>query len=125
MAFRIGLLRSSALPNDGRTKPVILQCRAPQETDPKGHWGQIVFLYLKTKCFCFIHAPRLGIPNLTISGVLCLISFPGQAHVWGTENRNSAHADGIISGFYGHGVLSFSAVSWPSWAPGVSPSCLA
>ena len=37
MALRIGLLRSSALQNDGRIKPVILQCRTPQGTNPKGH----------------------------------------------------------------------------------------
>ena len=44
MAVRIGLLRTSALQNDGRIKPVILQCRTPQETNPKGHWGPTYFL---------------------------------------------------------------------------------
>ena len=39
MALRIGLLGSSALHNDGLDVPVILQCRTPQETNPKGHWG--------------------------------------------------------------------------------------
>ncbi len=34
MALRIGLLRSSALQNDGHDVPVILQCRTPQETNP-------------------------------------------------------------------------------------------
>ena len=43
MALRIGLLSRSALQNDGRIKPVILQCRTPQETHPKGHWGTITF----------------------------------------------------------------------------------
>ncbi len=44
MALRIGLLTSSALQNDGRIKPVILRCRTPQETNPKGHWGPNYFL---------------------------------------------------------------------------------
>ena len=44
MALRIGLLRSSALQNDGLDVPVILQCRTPQETNPKGHWGPNYFL---------------------------------------------------------------------------------
>ena len=39
MALRIGLLGSSALQNDGLDAPDILQCRTPQETNPKGHWG--------------------------------------------------------------------------------------
>ncbi len=39
MALRIGLLTTSALQNDGLDVPVILQCRTPQETDPKGQWG--------------------------------------------------------------------------------------
>ena len=39
MDLRIGLLRSSALQNDGRIKPVILQCRTPGKTNPEGHWG--------------------------------------------------------------------------------------
>ena len=38
-ALRIGLLRRSALQNDGLDAPVILQCRTPQESNPKGHWG--------------------------------------------------------------------------------------
>ena len=54
MALRIGLLRSSALQNDGRITPVILQCRTPQETNPKGHWGPIYFfiksLFLLPPC---------------------------------------------------------------------------
>ncbi len=37
MALRIGLLRSSAVQNDGLYAPVILQCRTPQETNPGGH----------------------------------------------------------------------------------------
>ena len=44
MALRIGLLGSSALQNDGHIKPVILQCRTPQETNPKGHRGPKYFL---------------------------------------------------------------------------------
>jgi hypothetical protein len=44
MALRIGLLRSSALQNDGLDVPLILQCRTPQETNPKGHWGPNYFL---------------------------------------------------------------------------------
>ena len=43
VALRIALLRSSALQNDGRIRPVMLQCRTPQETDPKGHWGPHYF----------------------------------------------------------------------------------
>ncbi len=54
MALRIGLLRSSAPQNDGRIKPVILQCRGPQETNPKGHWGPNYFfiksLFLLPPC---------------------------------------------------------------------------
>ena len=38
MALGIGLPRSSALQNDGLDAPVILQCRTPQKTNPKGHW---------------------------------------------------------------------------------------
>ncbi len=49
MALRIGLLRSSALQNDGHIKPVILQCRTPQETNPKGHWGPNYFLQTSWK----------------------------------------------------------------------------
>ena len=44
LALRIGLLRSSAVQNDGRIKPVMLQCRTPRETNPKGHWGPNYFL---------------------------------------------------------------------------------
>ena len=44
MAFRIGLLKSSALQNDGLDGPVMLQCPTPQETNPKGHWGPNYFL---------------------------------------------------------------------------------
>jgi hypothetical protein len=44
MALRIGLLESSALQNDGHDVPVILQCRTPQETNPKGNWGPILLL---------------------------------------------------------------------------------
>ena len=39
MALRIGPLKSSALQNDGLVAPVILQCRTPQENNPKGRWG--------------------------------------------------------------------------------------
>ncbi len=49
MALRIGLLRASALQNDGRVKPVILQRRTPQETNPKGHWGPNL-LFHKLRC---------------------------------------------------------------------------
>ena len=44
MALRIGLLRSSALQNDGHIKPVILQCRTPRGTNLKGHWVPNYFL---------------------------------------------------------------------------------
>ena len=44
MAHRVGLPGSSALQNDGHIVPVILQCRTPQETNPKGHWGPNYFL---------------------------------------------------------------------------------
>jgi hypothetical protein len=44
MALRIGLLGSSALPNDGLEAPITLQCRTPQETNPDGHWGPNYFL---------------------------------------------------------------------------------
>jgi hypothetical protein len=44
MALRIGLLRSSALQNDGLDAPVILQCLTPQEANPKVHWGPNNFL---------------------------------------------------------------------------------
>ncbi len=49
MALRIGLLRSLALQNDGLDAPVILQCRTPQETNPKGHWGPNSFS-IKSLC---------------------------------------------------------------------------
>jgi hypothetical protein len=39
MGLRIGVPGSSALQNDGLDVPVILQCRTPRETNPKGHWG--------------------------------------------------------------------------------------
>ena len=64
MALRLGLLRSSALQNDGRIEPVMLQRRSPQETKPKGHWGPNCFFI--NSFFCFLHAPSLGIPSLTI-----------------------------------------------------------
>ena len=44
MALRIGLLRSSALHNDGLDAPVSVQSRTSQETNPKGHWGPNYFL---------------------------------------------------------------------------------
>jgi hypothetical protein len=44
MALRIGLPGSPALQNDGLDMPVILQCRTPQETNPKGNGGPIYFL---------------------------------------------------------------------------------
>ena len=44
MALRIGLPGSSAFQNDGLDVPVILQCRAPRETNPRGHWGPNCFL---------------------------------------------------------------------------------
>ena len=54
LAIRIGLLWSSALQTDGRIKPMILQCRTPQETNPKGHWGPNYFfiksLFLLPPC---------------------------------------------------------------------------
>ena len=53
MALRIGLLRSSELENDGHIKPVILQCRTPQETTPKSHWGPNRFL----RKSLFLHPP--------------------------------------------------------------------
>ena len=65
MALRIGLLRSSALQNDGQDAPVILRCRTLQETNPKGHWGPNYF-FIKYM-FCFLPVPRLGTPSLTIS----------------------------------------------------------
>ncbi len=49
MALRIGLLKSSALQNDGLDAPVILQCRTPQETNPKGHWGPHYF-FIQSLC---------------------------------------------------------------------------
>ncbi len=59
MALRIGLLRSSALQNDGLDAPVILQCRTPQETNPKGHWGPHYFfiqsLFLLPPCTCLLY----------------------------------------------------------------------
>ncbi len=43
IALRIGHLGSSALQNDGFGVHGFLQCRTPQETNPKGHWGHIYF----------------------------------------------------------------------------------
>ena len=63
----IGLLKSSALQNYGLDAPVILQCRTPQETNPKGHGGQITFS--SNPCSCSLHVPSLGIPSLAISRV--------------------------------------------------------
>ena len=54
MALWIGLLRISALQNDGLDAPVILQHRTPTETNPKGHWGPncyfIKLLFLNPPC---------------------------------------------------------------------------
>jgi hypothetical protein len=44
MALRIGLLKSSALQNDGLDVPVLLQCRTPRETNHKGPTGPNYFL---------------------------------------------------------------------------------
>jgi hypothetical protein len=44
MTLRIGLLARSALQNDWHIKPVILQSRTPQESNPKGHLGPNCFL---------------------------------------------------------------------------------
>jgi hypothetical protein len=54
MALRIGLLKSSALQNDGLDGPVILQFRTPQETNPKGHSGPNYFFckILVSVCLC-------------------------------------------------------------------------
>jgi hypothetical protein len=49
MSLRIDLPGSSALQNDGLDVPVILQCRAPQETNPKRHGGPNYFL--RKSCF--------------------------------------------------------------------------
>jgi hypothetical protein len=40
-----------ALQTDGRDVHVILQCRTPRDTNPKGHWRQIVFF--ENPCFLF------------------------------------------------------------------------
>ena len=50
MALRIGLPGSSAMQNDGHIKPVMLQCRTPRDTNPKGHWGAKLLLE-KTSSF--------------------------------------------------------------------------
>ena len=62
MALKIGLLGSSALQNDGRAAPVILQCRTPRETNPKGHWG----------------------PNHSLINSWCLL--PPCTHSWYTQS---------------------------------------
>ena len=49
MALRIGLLGRSAPQNDGLDAPVILQCRTPQETNPKGHRGPNLF-FIRSLC---------------------------------------------------------------------------
>jgi hypothetical protein len=51
MALRIGLPVSSALRHDGHMEPVILQCRTPQETNPKADWTPNYFLI--TSLFLF------------------------------------------------------------------------
>ena len=66
MALNIGRLRSSALQNDGPNAPVILQCRAPQETNPKGHCGPN-YVFIRYCFFGFLPVPSLGIPSLTLS----------------------------------------------------------
>ena len=48
MALRINPLGSAALQNDGQILPVILQCRTPQGTNPKGHWGPNYFFIKST-----------------------------------------------------------------------------
>jgi hypothetical protein len=63
MALRMGLLRSSALQNDGLDVPVILQFRTPQETNPKGHWGPN----------CFLRKSSLFVSSLVV--LVCLGSF--------------------------------------------------
>ena len=54
MALRIGLPGSSALQNYGLDVLIILQCRTPRETNPKGHWGPNYFfiksLFLLPPC---------------------------------------------------------------------------
>ncbi len=60
MALKIGLLKSSALQNDGHIKPELL--RRPILRAIR---GQITFS--QNPCFCFLHVPSLGIPSLTIS----------------------------------------------------------
>jgi hypothetical protein len=66
MAFRIGLPDNSALQNDGHIKPIILQCRTPQETNPKGHWGPNCFL--RKSVFLFLPGVGLCLGPLSLEG---------------------------------------------------------
>jgi hypothetical protein len=64
MAFRIGHLWSSAVQNDEQITLVILYCRTPQETNPKGHWEPNYFLiqYLFWRWWWSLHG-FLGQPQ--------------------------------------------------------------
>ena len=67
MALRIGLPGSSALQNDGHIVPVILQCRTPQETNPKGQWGPNYFLIKSNVLFSSL-VVLLYLGPLTVAG---------------------------------------------------------
>ena len=74
MALRIGLLRSSALQNDGLDVPLILQCRTPQETNPKSHWGSNYFLLLFDQILVLV--------LVVVTSWLLKGSLPGQMFRW-------------------------------------------
>jgi hypothetical protein len=54
MALRIGLPGSSALQHDGLDVPVILQCRTPQEYNPKDNLGPTYFVVTFLFLFSFL-----------------------------------------------------------------------
>ena len=70
MALSISPPVSSALQNDGLDVPVILQCRIPRSTNPKGHWGQLTFL--ENHCVC---------SSLVV--LVCHCVYPSSTHTHG------------------------------------------
>ena len=54
--------------NDGHIKPVILQCRTPRETNPKGQWGPVgasVFFSTQTHTPTHLEVTIMTTPSIT------------------------------------------------------------
>ena len=90
MALRIGFPGGLALQNDGLDVPLIVQCRTPRETNPKGHRGPNHF-FVKVLVF----AKMYWILNIRSKGPLgrcgghvvapagAIACFGTLAHLWG------------------------------------------